>query len=397
MRFGISRHHSLVLAKSAAVLAMGAVLAGCSAANLTDGLTTSSTGGVVTTHSTQSYPGDKIVRPKEPVGVEVQSVGLSSPSPVQTTNWPTYNAPASGSSGVSSSPLPPPTGAVREPVAQAVKPPETKPAQVASLPRVPQATPAASNSASANTYTVVAGDTLYSISRKTGVSVEQLRQANGISGETIRVGQKLTLTGGSATIASAQTASPSKKPEPVKVAVPANADVRKPAETQPANVQNAQTASKDVPPTQVQPKAQQVEAEQTVASLPPQSTGVDRLRWPVRGRVIANFGSNSGGKVNDGIDIAVPEGTSVHAAENGVVIYAGDGLKGFGNTILVRHEDGLVTVYGHTSAMKVKRGDTVRRGQEIALSGMTGDADSPKLHFEVRKGTSPVNPMTYLE
>jgi murein DD-endopeptidase MepM/ murein hydrolase activator NlpD len=117
----------------------------------------------------------------------------------------------------------------------------------------------------------------------------------------------------------------------------------------------------------------------------------------VRGRVISAFGGQSGGKKNDGIDIAVPEGTPVKAAENGVVIYAGDGLKDFGNTVLVRHEDGLVTVYGHASEIKVSRGETVRRGQEIARSGLSGNADAPKLHFEVRKNSTPVDPGKYLE
>jgi len=87
----------------------------------------------------------------------------------------------------------------------------------------------------------------------------------------------------------------------------------------------------------------------------------------------------------------------VKAAENGVVIYAGDGLKEFGNTVLVRHDNGMVTVYGHASALRVKRGEKVRRGQEIALSGMSGSADRPKLHFEVRKDATPVNPSGYLE
>ncbi len=121
------------------------------------------------------------------------------------------------------------------------------------------------------------------------------------------------------------------------------------------------------------------------------------MRWPVRGRVINAFGSKNAGKANDGIDIAVPEGTPVKAAENGVVIYAGDGLKEFGNTVLVRHEDGLVTVYGHASEIKVSRGEKVKRGQEIARSGMSGSADMPKLHFEVRKNSAPVDPSTYLE
>ena len=93
----------------------------------------------------------------------------------------------------------------------------------------------------------------------------------------------------------------------------------------------------------------------------------------------------------------VPEGTPVKAAENGVVIYAGNGLKEFGNTVLLRHEDGLVTVYGHVSSIAVKRGDQVHRGQEIARSGMTGDAKVPELHFEVRKNAQPVDPVQYLE
>src|SRR6185312_15667379 len=135
------------------------------------------------------------------------------------------------------------------------------------------------------------------------------------------------------------------------------------------------------------------DADVDTASAAPDATGVGKMRWPVRGRVITGFGKGSG-RSNDGIDIAVPEGTPVKAAENGVVIYAGDGLKEFGNTVLVRHEDGLVTVYGHASELKVARGDKVKRGQEIAVSGMSGTTDTPKLHFEVRKNSSPVDPKT---
>ena len=138
------------------------------------------------------------------------------------------------------------------------------------------------------------------------------------------------------------------------------------------------------------------EAEDETAPRHLTRTGIGKMRWPVRGRVISNYGSGSG-KSNDGIDIAVPEGTPVKAAENGVVIYAGDGLKDFGNTVLVRHENGLVTVYGHASSLEVKRGEKVKRGQEIARSGMSGTTDAPKLHFEVRKDSAPVDPSTYLE
>lgn len=116
----------------------------------------------------------------------------------------------------------------------------------------------------------------------------------------------------------------------------------------------------------------------------------------MRGKVVSGYGS-SGGSRNDGIDISVPSGTPVKAAENGVVIYAGDGLKEFGNTVLVRHDNGLVTVYGHASELKVQRGQKVKRGDEIAVSGMSGNAKSPKLHFEVRKNSAPVDPSGYLE
>ncbi|HEY4193404.1 MAG TPA: M23 family metallopeptidase, partial [Mesorhizobium sp.] len=136
---------------------------------------------------------------------------------------------------------------------------------------------------------------------------------------------------------------------------------------------------------------QQAEDDNAAA---PDSTGIGKMRWPVRGRVISSFG---GGKDGDGIDISVPEGTPVKAAENGVVIYAGNGLKEFGNTVLVRHEDGLVTVYGHASSLEVTRGQKVKRGQEIALSGISGTTDSPKLHFEVRKNSAPVDPKGFLE
>jgi len=92
----------------------------------------------------------------------------------------------------------------------------------------------------------------------------------------------------------------------------------------------------------------------------------------------------------------IPEGTSVKAADSGVVIYAGDGLKEFGHTILIRHENNIVTVYGHNSRILVKRGQIVRRGDEIAKSGISGNASTPRLHFEVRNKSVPVDPLQYL-
>jgi murein DD-endopeptidase MepM/ murein hydrolase activator NlpD len=120
------------------------------------------------------------------------------------------------------------------------------------------------------------------------------------------------------------------------------------------------------------------------------------FRWPVRGRVIAAFGPKPNGLQNDGINLAVPEGTPIKAAEDGVVAYAGNELKGYGNLVLVRHANGFVTAYANASDILVKRGETVKRGQVIAHSGQTGNVTSPQLHFEIRKGATPVDPAQYL-
>jgi murein DD-endopeptidase MepM/ murein hydrolase activator NlpD len=122
------------------------------------------------------------------------------------------------------------------------------------------------------------------------------------------------------------------------------------------------------------------------------SVEADKFRWPARGRIIQGF--SSGG--NDGINIAVPEGTPVKAAEDGQVAYAGSELKGYGNLVLIRHSNGFVTAYAHNGELDVKRGDTVKRGQTIAKSGQTGNVGSPQLHFELRKGATPVDPTNYL-
>jgi murein DD-endopeptidase MepM/ murein hydrolase activator NlpD len=120
------------------------------------------------------------------------------------------------------------------------------------------------------------------------------------------------------------------------------------------------------------------------------------FRWPVRGRVISGFGKKPNGEHNDGINLAVPEGTSIMAAEDGTVIYAGNELKSYGNLVLIRHANGFVTAYAHSKEIWVKRGEQVQRGQIIAEAGMTGDVEAPQVHFELRKGVTPVNPLDYL-
>ena len=146
------------------------------------------------------------------------------------------------------------------------------------------------------------------------------------------------------------------------------------------------------------PKFNKVEAPTPTASIPAkeesssQSAENSQFRWPARGRIIQGF--KSGG--NDGINIALPEGTSVRAAEDGKVAYAGNQLKGYGNLVLIRHSNGFVTAYANNGELNVKSGDSVHRGQVIAKSGATGDVSSPQLHFEVRRGQTPVDPTGYL-
>jgi murein DD-endopeptidase MepM/ murein hydrolase activator NlpD len=121
-----------------------------------------------------------------------------------------------------------------------------------------------------------------------------------------------------------------------------------------------------------------------------------RFHWPVRGQVIASFGPKADGQRNDGIDIAVPENTPIKAADDGVVIYSGNQLKSFGNLVLVRHNDDYVTAYAHAKEVRVKKGDSIRGGEIIGTSGQTGNVDSPQVHFEIRKGSTPVDPMRLL-
>jgi murein DD-endopeptidase MepM/ murein hydrolase activator NlpD len=117
---------------------------------------------------------------------------------------------------------------------------------------------------------------------------------------------------------------------------------------------------------------------------------------PVRGPIVMGFGRTDNGRQNEGIDYAAPEGTDVRVAEDGIVIYAGDDTKGYGNVVLVRHSNGFVTTYAHASELVVKTGDTVRRGEVIAKVGRSGNIPAPRLHFEIRRETVPVDPMRYL-
>jgi murein DD-endopeptidase MepM/ murein hydrolase activator NlpD len=234
------------------------------------------------------------------------------------------------------------------------------------------------------TYTVASGDSLAGIARKHKTTVDALMASNSLTSSNIRIGQQLRIpaSGASTTVASAAPV-PAVDKKPTASIPTKTVDVAKPKAYSPP-VADAKASVSDA-------------AKGQVASIAPAETGIGKYRWPVTGAVIAGFGANVDGQRNDGIDISVPEGTPVKAAENGVVIYSGNGLEKLGNTVLIRHSDGTVTVYAHVKDLDVNRGDKVNRGQVIASSGMTGNASRPKLHFEVRKNSSPVNPMTFLE
>jgi murein DD-endopeptidase MepM/ murein hydrolase activator NlpD len=148
----------------------------------------------------------------------------------------------------------------------------------------------------------------------------------------------------------------------------------------------------DKTPVASLPPSQPQEEKPAAAATAAADAAHPEFRWPARGRIIQGFASGG----NDGINISVPEGTQVKAAEGGVVAYAGNELKGYGNLVLIRHPNGFVSAYAHNGEIEVKRGDQVKRGQNIAKSGQSGNVGSPQLHFELRKGATPVDPTGYL-
>jgi murein DD-endopeptidase MepM/ murein hydrolase activator NlpD len=214
------------------------------------------------------------------------------------------------------------------------------------------------------------GETVYSISRLYGVTPTQLAAANNMNSiELIQVGQQLVIPGVGAV-------------QPVYAAA-----------------QPAATATPPAPATNLaaQPAQQVAAIPNNGVAAQPSTTGTQFL-WPIDGsrNILSDFGVKPGGERNDGINLAAQMGTQIRAAEGGVVIYAGNGIAGYGNLILIEHTDNWVTAYAHTSQMLVQRDQTVQRGQVIGLAGNTGSVSSPQLHFELRRGTVPVNPLDYL-
>lgn len=228
------------------------------------------------------------------------------------------------------------------------------------------------------THVVRRGDTVYRIAQTYNVDMSALVRVNDLAPPyVIYVGQVLQLPG---------TTEPRDDPPAVAAApapVPASGEPAGAAQAPPPAASETRVAA--LPP----PKAEAI-------PTPPPRQGRG-LEWPVRGKVIVPYGTTAKGMRNDGINISAKVGTSIRAAEAGVVAYAGNELKGFGNMLLLKHQGGLITTYAHADELKVQRGATVKRGQIIASVGQSGSVSSPQLHFEVREGSKAVDPMKYLD
>ncbi|WP_443019490.1 peptidoglycan DD-metalloendopeptidase family protein [Sphingomonas adhaesiva] len=326
--------------------------------------------------------------------------------------------------GRRSAPVPPPAAA------PAPKPAPT-PDEVAQLPAPAPAwetrpVDADAKTIAAQRYVVRKGDTLRGIADRTGSASEAIARANGLSAPfVVRSGQTLSIPGGryhlvrpgqtGIAIARAYAlpwtrivaANALVEPYilragqriliPVDTAQPVSAAERAAAFTldvdsiltggEPAVAANQPPARPVASPRRVLPATAAVVAP---AALP------GRFIWPVDGRVIRRFGPGASGERNDGIKIAVPLDTPIRAVADGTVAYVGDGIAALGGLVIVKHGGGWTSVYGHAAKLSVQRGQAVTKGQTIALSGETGYADRPELHFELRRGRTPVDPTTQL-
>ena len=220
------------------------------------------------------------------------------------------------------------------------------------------------------THTVAKGETLYAISRKYSVDITSLSKINGLEAPySLSAGQVLELPGSTV----AKTASAS-----------GGLSCFSRSKISSSNKTKTQT----VTPKKIAYKSTSRKTVSTYRKT--------KFVWPVNGAVVSNFGFVGKGRKNDGINIKAALGTNIKAADKGVVAYAGNELKGFGNLVLVKHQDGYITAYAHADKIYVKKGQTVLRGEKIATVGKTGGVNTPQLHFEVRAGKKAVNPRQYL-
>ena len=231
------------------------------------------------------------------------------------------------------------------------------------------------------TYKVVKGDTLFSISRKHNVDITSLSKLNDLKAPfELNVGQILILP---------DSLSSSKDTIMASSGGSSAFSLNKISKS--TSVASASTPKKTSAKAAPQKKSNTSTARKKVSTY-----RVSKFIWPVNGKVVSGFGVVGKGRRNDGINIKAVLGSNVKAADKGVVAYAGNELKGFGNLVLIKHPDGYITAYAHNDKLFVKKGQSVIRGEKIATVGKTGSVNTPQLHFEVRAGKKAVNPRSYL-
>jgi murein DD-endopeptidase MepM/ murein hydrolase activator NlpD len=232
--------------------------------------------------------------------------------------------------------------------------------------------------------TVEKGDTLYSLSRKYEIPVNDLAVLNKLNAPfALSIGQKLKVPQLNKTVKSDKVITGPTKIAKTEKPVVKSTPVKKEVKTKESVV------------VKNEPKKISSDPQKQLPKITARSSA--KFSWPVRGKILSQYGAKNGGLFNDGINISAPMGTVVKSAENGVVAYAGNEVKGMGNLIIVQHSDGWMTVYAHLDSMSVKRGSRVAVGQQIGKVGKTGKVDKPQLHFEIRKGTKAYNPTQYLK
>lgn len=247
--------------------------------------------------------------------------------------------------------------------------------------------------ASALRHEITQGETLSEVAVRYRVPVSALANLNGIrSPYIVRAGQVVALPAGAV------------KPKPALVLV-ATRDSPRPVEHTPPvpaqprdEVKVVSFAGDHLPTVHARPASLVPDAPEPGLhrqSSPPLSG--NGFLWPVRGRIASAFGSKPNGTRNDGINIRAQEGTPVLAAENGLVVYAGNEIAGFGQMLLLSHADGFITAYAHNAKLLVDVGARVERGQKIATVGRTGNVTSPQLHFEIRDGKKALDPVVLLD
>jgi len=251
-------------------------------------------------------------------------------------------------------------------------------------------------------HVIAKGDTVYGIARRYQVNLTELVRLNHIPAPfTISPGQDLILP----VPARPQTQVATMRPSAVRPSsvvadngstVPSTAAVSSKSLSPDTQTAALRPLPAPAPAPARLPLTTAPQRAPAAIPVPPPRSGSTFL-WPVRGRVVTSFGPGKGGLHNDGINIAAPRGTPVRAADNGVVAYVGNELRGFGNLVLIKHAEGWVTAYAHNEKLMVRRGDKVARGQAIAQVGSSGNVAQPQLHFEIRKGARAVNPNALLD